>query len=35
VIARAAYRVGVPLSEETVVDELADGLRHVPGEDTR
>jgi len=26
VIARAAYRVGVPLSDETVVDELAERL---------
>jgi multicomponent Na+:H+ antiporter subunit G len=27
VIARAAYRVGVPLSDETVVDELAEQMR--------
>jgi multicomponent Na+:H+ antiporter subunit G len=27
VIARAAYRSGVPLSDETVVDELADAVR--------
>ena len=27
VIARAAYRTGVPLSDETVADELADHLR--------
>ena len=28
IIARAAYRVGVPLSDETVADELAERLRH-------
>ena len=27
VIARAAYRSGVPLSDETVIDELADAIR--------
>jgi multicomponent Na+:H+ antiporter subunit G len=34
VIARAAYRVGVPLSDETVVDELAERLRDVRGGDS-
>jgi multicomponent Na+:H+ antiporter subunit G len=34
VIARAAYRVGVPLSDETVVDELAERLRNVRGGDS-
>jgi multicomponent Na+:H+ antiporter subunit G len=35
VIARAAYRVGVPLSDETVVDEFAETLRHPADEETR
>lgn len=34
VIARAAYRVGVPLSDETVVDELAERLRDPSRDDT-
>jgi multicomponent Na+:H+ antiporter subunit G len=33
VIARAAYRVGVPLSDETVVDELAEMLCDARGDD--
>jgi multicomponent Na+:H+ antiporter subunit G len=32
VIARAAYRSGVPLSDETVVDELADAIRYSGGQ---
>jgi multicomponent Na+:H+ antiporter subunit G len=34
VIARAAYRVGVPLSDETVVDELAERLDRAPRDET-
>ena len=34
VIARAAYRVGVPLSGETVVDELAERLDRAPRAET-
>ncbi len=33
VIARAAYRTGVPLSDETVVDDLAAALREEAGEE--
>jgi multicomponent Na+:H+ antiporter subunit G len=39
VIARAAYRTGVPMSRETVVDELREAMepdsRHDPGDDDR